>query len=373
MNLIPPTVLISTVGASLIGSLEKPPASAGEQQDALNIAFLAENWPAVVRELRIIDPTARRCGAEINTVHELLYGRHPVSKTADLHFCVSETPYGETMKQLLKLYYETSENRVLFHTIEGLQDQDENRFRRIGLRSLVQKIADITRRAGGSEFVAINATGGYKAQIALAAIIGQALGITVYYKHEMFPGVIALPPMPVSFDFDLFGREAGILLALEQNDEIFPGDLEINEQLLPLLDEVEEGGQRLAGLSAMGQLYLEGFRLRNPPEKTLPPAVLESDKRTPTFRDDHYPDGFKEYVAKVWRETPYIKSCHSVPYDGQRGIRDRVFYLRPKDNDVIGEFRHDNFGARFAITTSATGQGQKLAVVDDLSRRYGRG
>jgi len=34
--------------------------------------------------------------------------------------------------------------------------------------------------------VAINATGGYKAQIATTALIGIALDIAVYYKHERF-------------------------------------------------------------------------------------------------------------------------------------------------------------------------------------------
>ena len=33
-------------------------------------------------------------------------------------------------------------------------------------------------------------------------LIGQALGVPVYYKHELFDEIIAFPPMPVAFDFE---------------------------------------------------------------------------------------------------------------------------------------------------------------------------
>ncbi len=62
-----------------------------------------------------------------------------------------------------------------------------------------------------------NTTGGYKAQIAIAVLIGQTLGVSAYYKHEKFPQIVAIPPMPVSFDYDLLGH-AGVLSSLEQND-----------------------------------------------------------------------------------------------------------------------------------------------------------
>ena len=277
------------------------------------------------------------------------------------------------MQALMHNYYEAQGHRVLCHTIEGLQAENEERFRRTGLRRLVQKVAEITRNAGGSEWVAFNATGGYKAQIALSAIIGQAIGIPVYYKHEDFPGVIALPPMPVAFDYELLGREAGTLLALETEDAI-PFMDEVPEALLPLVEEVEVDKQRYIGLSAMGQLYLEGFRLRYPLEKTLPAIPLEKERRKPTFPDDHYPNGFHDYVEKVWRETAWIVSCRSLPYDKQRGIRDRVFYLRPNDDEVVGEYRdRSGFGARFAIATLAKTKAQKLAVIEYLNRRYGQG
>ena len=271
------------------------------------------------------------------------------------------------MRSLLESYY-SQDGQVKTHLIEGL-GQDVNRFRRVGLRNLVRKIAEIIRQSGGAQGVAINATGGYKAQIALAAIIGQTLDVAVYYKHESFAEVIALPPMPVGFNFDLFGMEADLLLALEEED-LIPIELEISEEIAPLLEEIEQDGTRYASLSAMGQLFLEGYRLRYPPEKHLPAPAPPQEKKDPSFRDDHYPKGFKEYVTKVWQESPYIKTCHSNPYDGQKGIKDRTFRIDRHNGEIVGEYRDSSMGGRFAILTSAQTQAQKLAVISDLSMRY---
>jgi len=368
-----PVNLISTVGASFLYNLSESSERQEDKKDllkAIQVAWNAQKWPEVTCLMRKIDPADRICGAEINTIHELIEKRRLVAKNADLHFCLSDTEAGRQMQMLLQSFYK-DKHRVVSHIIEGLQETDENRFRCVGLRRLVQKIAEITRNSGGSGCVAINATGGYKAQIALSAVIGQAMGIPVYYKHEKFPGIIALPPMPIAFDFDLFLREADLLLSLEQEDCI-PLERELDDALLPLLEEIEEGGYRYFGLSAMGQLYLESFRLRYPPEKTLPGAVPPAEKRPPTFRQDHYPDGFKDYVKKVWDKTPYIISCYSLPYDKQKGIRDKVFYHCAQSDKIIGEYLdHHRFGGRFAIETSAHTQAQKMAVIDDLTRRFG--
>ena len=45
-----------------------------------------------------------------------------------------------------------------------------------------------------SEFCGINATGGYKAQIAIAVTIGQAARVPVYDKHELFNDITSFPP-----------------------------------------------------------------------------------------------------------------------------------------------------------------------------------
>ena len=70
-------------------------------------------------------------------------------------------------------------------------------------RQIVAGIARLYRghdKAG--EQVLLNATGGYKAQISFAGIIGQVFGISVFYQFEDFPRAIKLPPLPVAFDLN---------------------------------------------------------------------------------------------------------------------------------------------------------------------------
>ncbi|RDE23748.1 hypothetical protein DV713_15980 [Parageobacillus thermoglucosidasius] len=57
---------------------------------------------------------------------------------------------------------------------------------------------------GREEECVINATGGYKAQISFAGLIGQVLKIPVYYLFEGFASVISLPEMPVFFDYKIW-------------------------------------------------------------------------------------------------------------------------------------------------------------------------
>lgn len=51
--------------------------------------------------------------------------------------------------------------------------------------------------------VIINATGGFKAEIAYAVLIGQLFDVPVYYIHEMFRDIIEILPLPIQWDFSL--------------------------------------------------------------------------------------------------------------------------------------------------------------------------
>jgi hypothetical protein len=215
--------------------------------------------------------------------------------------------------------------------------------------------------------IALNATGGYKAQIAVAVLIGQTLGVNVYYKHEKFNEIIEFPPMPITFDYDLIGQNAVLFNELESGNLLEINESAINSSLRVLLEETEsDENKTLWALAPIGQIYLEGYRLKHPTELSLPPSA---DKRKPpSFRDDHYPKFFKEFVEKVWNENDYITSCHSIPYDRQDSIRDREFYVR-YDGQIVGEYKND-FGARFAINTTASSSAHKAAIVMSLNEKY---
>jgi CRISPR/Cas system-associated protein Csm6 len=88
---------------------------------------------------------------------------------------------------------------VQTEVIQGLSDASPHVFRTEGLRNLVRSIAGVVRRHG-AQVTLINATGGYKAQISFAGMIGQTLEIPVCYLFEGFSDVITLPPQPIALD-----------------------------------------------------------------------------------------------------------------------------------------------------------------------------
>lgn len=94
-----------------------------------------------------------------------------------------------------------------------------------------------------------------------------------------------------------------------------------------LLVKISVDDESVYELSPIGQIYLTGFRLRNPKPIKLVPAL---NRKQPTFRDDHYPVGFDDFVLKVWREIPWIVTTNSLPYDKQRSIKGIGFYARKK-------------------------------------------
>jgi hypothetical protein len=231
-------------------------------------------------------------------------------------------------------------------------------------------MGDHIHRAGGPEFVAIDATGGYKAQIAVAVVLGQALGIPVFYKHERFNETIAFPPLPVSLDYTLLGAHADLLAAVERNATLTEGDLrDADERLLVFLNEETVDGTRLYELNAIGQIYLTGFRLSRGRRLQLLPA---KNRMEPAFgKDHHFPSRFKETVLKVWQENLFIATCHTLPH-AQGGRPGLSFRVAPEKNQptLIGTYGQDNWFPRFAVVLDETSADALTLAADRLNQQY---
>lgn len=213
--------LISTVGTSLFyPNLANLPDAAGyetwlakqparerehltcERVSALAMAYRERDPATIARALVALPPTTRLCGAEINSIADLMAHDY-CEPGSTLYFCSSQTGDGQLVAQILGHYYGLRGVAVRIETIPDLQDEDPKRFRTKGLRNLAKTVCRIIR-GHGAPWCAINATGGYKAQIAIGVLMGQALSVPVYYKHERFSEIIAFPPMPISLDHQLW-------------------------------------------------------------------------------------------------------------------------------------------------------------------------
>lgn len=368
--------LISTVGTSLFTNIRAPYSENSSISEELHRDLAAllksENWGELAKRLARIDPTSRICGAEINSVEEAVKrGRIQLNH---IHFLVSDTQEGKNAGKLLESYFIERGidglQTVQYHVIEELQDQQPGRFKTFGLRNLVREIGKLVQQHQ-PENILIDATGGYKAQIAIAVVFGQALEIPVLYRFERFSEIVDIPPMPISFDYNLLGENAGLLAAFERNATLTRSEIdELDERIRVLLDEVEIEGESLFALGAVGQIFLTGFRLRFPRTRTLAP-IPEKEKQPPSFgKDHHYPKGFEDFVHKLCNEVPWIKTAHTLPYHKQKSIKGIGFYVY--EGKLVGTYQdQDNFGARFEILTNAESADQLTWAADQLNQRYG--
>jgi len=371
--------LICTVGTSLFeGNLarmtEETPGIPGNWQ-ALKQSFESKDWIALANEMLKLEPTLRVCGAEINTIEESC--KKGILSLESLFFLVSDTEYGVGTGELLKKYYSKRNDlnlRVVeYFVVKDLQDERPVDLKIHGLRNLVRQASRIIQRAGGPESVAINATGGYKAQIAVAVILGQALSIPVLYQHERFPQIIDFPPLPISFDYELLGENADILALLERGEALGSDEIGgVDEKLRVLLEEIDVDGSKLYELGAIGQIFIEGFRIRHP--KPIDLVDAGERKKFPSFREDHYPSGFKDFVEKVCKENRWIVTSNSLPYDKQRSIRGVGFSVKEIDGEkrLIGTYRndHEDFGARFRLHLTDESPNALTWAADILNQKY---
>ncbi len=369
--------LICTVGTSFFeGNLSRLSATtpnAPPNWESIRNAYHQQNWKKLAAEMLKVQPTERICGAEINTIEEAK--KKPWFTLENLVFLVSDTPNGKNTGECLRIYFEQRRDlnlrNVEYHIVEHLQDERPKDFKIHGLRNLVREAGECITRFGGTEYIAIDATGGYKAQIAVAVILGQALNIPVFYKHERFSETIDFPPLPISFDYDILAKNADLLTDFERGETYSQSDLgEIDEKLRILLEEVAVDGQSIYALSSIGQIYLTSFRSRNPKLIKLVPA---ENKKAPSFRNDHYPIGFKDFVEKVCEDTPWIVTANSLPYSGQKSIKGIGFHVREEDGKkrLIGTFQDkNNFGARFWIHVTDESPVALAWAADTLNQKY---
>ncbi len=267
------STLIITAGASMESNLkdndEAGPLYEKGSYELIGKKMAQEKWG---------DPeSARFYGSEINSTVSLVRNFERIESgrlvRANLFILVSDTDVGRNIGSIVKPFFmehpTLSFDNVQVVVIEDLKDNDEQAFAKNGLRNLVRKFAEIARKYRDN--VLVNPTGGYKAQIAFALALGQAMKFPIYYRFERFNKVIRIPPLPVSLDWELYLLHHKLLETLEV-DMILENALaektgyanyaEIPESVKTFIDREKIDKEQYLALSAMGQVFLESARER---------------------------------------------------------------------------------------------------------------
>ncbi len=369
-----PHTLLCTVGTSLFypnlsgltRESQSDPALA-----ALAQAYAAKNWREVADRLHHVTPTERLCGAEINSVTELL--TDGLIEKARLHLLFSDTDDGRAIAQVLQAYFETDGWQVQTHCVADLRDNDPQAFRTRGLRNLAKVLGERMYEAGGkADFCAINATGGYKAQIAIAVLMGQALGIPVYYKHERFDAIIPFPPMPVSLDSSLWEGASGMFMVLGKVDACEPYERfreEWDERFETLIDRVQIDGEDYLELSTTGQIFHETFRarFRKIKDTRLPRPATQREKQQSNLAKHGYGQAeapISHFMQKLTDERPYVRFCHTTYWNPDLPESTR---FRLSSDGVQGIYSNGSWCVKFAVLTTTDDRNELPGVVADLN------
>lgn len=240
-----------------------------------------KSWIQLAENLVLLPPELRLCGAEINSIKAMIRKGVLSDQRERLMLLVSDTKDGESIGSILSAYFTHPKCRIRFKQCEclivgGLQDERPLIFQKEGLTNLVRLLGEQLRKWGG-ESIAINATGGYKAQIALAVALGQAVHCPVFYKHERFDQIIRFPEVPFSLDLSLIEKhlkvwealaESGASFEEKEMDRLLSGDPSLKPSLYHMMERIEEEGKTAFSLSALGRVYWEAYLTLNPsPEK----------------------------------------------------------------------------------------------------------
>ncbi len=342
---------------------------------ALATAFTQRDELEIAKGLSQFPGATRLCGAEINSIANLIDHDYCQVRST-LCFCHSDTNEGLQVARIIQHYYELQGYPVVLYPIADLQDQDPKRFRTKGLRNLAKTVCRIVRERG-APYCAINATGGYKAQIAIGVLMGQALGIPIYYKHELFSEIIAFPPMPISLDHGLWMRYSGLLAALDRHDVLREMDFDLedwDERLETLVERVTIDGDTYLEISPTGQIFHETFqgRFESDRDQFLPQPVPTERKAKKTTLNDHSwgsaRDPIVAFMQSLIAECPYVQGCRTHYW--HPGLS-RASLFRLKGEEIEGVLSNGSWTVKIIVETSATTAGQREACVADLNHRLG--
>jgi putative CRISPR-associated protein (TIGR02619 family) len=114
----------------------------------------------------------------------------------------------EMLKKTIVDAFGLSESAVEVLRVEGLQVLDARKLREQGLKNLVKLLYNYlsNEELAYTYDIILNPTGGFKGVVPFVTIMGMLYGKRSVYIFEFAEELINLPPLPFSFDIDIYNR-----------------------------------------------------------------------------------------------------------------------------------------------------------------------
>jgi len=345
-------VIITTTGTSLLTNTAR--------------ALKKENTEVTDDELRhyFEQVGPEKASAETNSLPKIAT---PDDTVVMLH---TATPEGERCAKQIESYLKSRNWQNL--QLEKLKlEQNEAQFEQKGLRNLVDTIIDEINKAQrqGNEVI-INATGGFKAEVAYTTMVGMIFQVPVKYIYQDFEKPVTFPALPITWNLDLLIEYDHFFKWLDEEPRaqsevdqrmkaISPDDRDRIQQFLSLPD-----ADQYIYLSPAGDILWKRLRqVREVVVEEPPPSERQvSEKLSSSLQDEkhHYPKGSKKFAEQV-AALPAVEEIIGGHFENT--ILKRVKSV--SDDGVIRVLWADNEKAtNLTIRTTARGQAQTLQFSD---------
>lgn len=323
--------IISTVGTSLMTNAAR--RGLGDAPDEAKLVSALASTPA-----------AEAC-AESNALEKLGAGRED-----RLVFLHSDTPEGERCARALKTHYNGIAADVEVRRVAHLSYEHRG-FKQRGIKQLVDELAYVIgREQRAQREVVVNATGGFKAEIAYATLVGLLFHVPVVYVHERFNDIVELPVVPMQWDYSLLALHAGFF---EWIDEEPRPSGQIRERLraLPpalkmLVDEHLVDGH--GGLNAAGDALYRAFKAMVAASARSAVALSTRARETLDSLDPSTRAGFEQLlgnleVRDLWLQQSDWMEAGEMRVYPRGGRTERILFYEQGDEIRVCELaRHSD-------------------------------
>lgn len=283
----------------------------------------------------------RKISAEINSLERL--GLTPSSKVillatdnAASKACASE------LKNFIAHHFSLADKNVEIKRIKGLQVHDVKALKEQGFRELVTTVLSyLTDDALNYQYeVILNPTGGYKGVMPFLTLLGMLYGKSSVYIFEHAEQLINLPPLPFSFDIEIYNRVVPALKRIDEQtaiseQEYYAHIIDYTEQEKPLFTSfIEPIGDNLVTISPLAEVLLS-IENRNAVPMVSQSVIeqLQSDNTQPALalkrliKNSVNPLWRKQHSEK-WHQTDLIVIKQNATAERLAGfIKDDAFHV----------------------------------------------
>jgi putative CRISPR-associated protein (TIGR02619 family) len=301
------------------------------------------------RETDKTKPPFRYISAEINSL-KAMEQNNLLSKDDEVVLILTETWDGYLCGKILEEYYVDLKLYCDTIIVPGLQVFDAKKFRTEGMPNYVKIIANYWLE---KKDIIINATGGFKALIPYAILLGSILKIKVIYLFENSTELIIFPPLNIDWDLSVWDKHSDILKEINEN-RITLDDIreKLSEEdyikFLPLIDINENN---IISLSTLGILYYEASTSKKPIQletETNRIIPIKKAKEHPTIWSESHRgkhelnlSDLPEHIQSLFKKLMEVKVVKEIilgDFDGRSNYSgESMIRLLPFDSKQKGK------------------------------------